>query len=196
MMADLSSAQMFHVPFTPHPPTEALSDHVSPTSEINVHYFSSDFSDHDGFLEAYKQVVAGAEKTAKAQTASAGGWTQEKDIPIPGTSEKGQAYVGIIGWNSMEAHEEWESSGDRDKALQKYKDQIKHESVTHSSLTQVQKGAGGVGDVDGGNVQEEILNPLDGGKSAPKTKADGTTTKNNDDLKGAANSLKKERAGR
>lgn len=105
--------------------------------------------------------------------------------------------MGLIGWNSVEAHTEWESRGSRDesKVLDKYKDQIKHTSVTHFSGTQVQKGAGGIGDITG-DVREEILNPQDGGKSAPKTRADGTTTKNNDDLKGTANSLKKERAGR
>lgn len=76
---------------------------------------------------------------------------------------------------------------------------LKHITVVHYSGTQVQKGAGGVGDLsDGGmpSVQGEILNPQGGEKVPPKTRSDGTTTKNNDDLKGAANSLKKERQGR
>jgi len=93
---------------------------------------------------------------------------------------------------------EWRATPSHDyniKLAEKYKDQIKHSSITHFSGTQVQKGAGGVGNVTA-DTQEEILNPHDAGKSAPKTRADGTTTKNNDDLKGASNSFKKERTGR
>lgn len=195
-IADIDSAQLFHCHFTPHPPSEALSDHVSPTTEIRVFYFASDFNDHDGAADMVKQQVANMEKEAKSHTASAGGWTEE-EVSIPGTSDKGKAYVALIGWQSMEAHMEWRATPAHEenlKIMDKYKDQIKHHSVTHFSGTQVQKGAGGVGDVTG-DAQEEILNPQDGGKSAPKTRTDGTTTKNNDDLSGAANSNKKSRVG-
>jgi len=196
-IADISSAQLYHSNLTPHPPTEALSDHVSPATEIAVYYFASDFQDHEGAADMVKQQVANVEKSAKTYTASAGGWTEE-EIAIPGTSDKGKAYVVLIGWQSMEAHMEWRATPPYEenmKLMEKYKDQIKHMSVSHFSGTQVQPGAGGVGDVTG-DVQEEILNPQGGGKSAPKTRADGTTTKNNDDLKGAANSTKKARQGR
>ena len=50
-MADLNSAQLFHSHFTPHLPSKGRSDHVSPTTAIEVVYFPSDFKDDDGFLE-------------------------------------------------------------------------------------------------------------------------------------------------
>ena len=78
---------------------------------------------------------------------------------------------------------------------------LKKLTVVHTAGTEISKG-GGVGSLGGNastSVQEEVLNPQGGGATGSggvKSRADGTTTKNNDDLKGAANSNKKERQGR
>ena len=199
-IADVSKAQLFHAHLTPHPATEALSDRVSPATEILTVYFPNDYSqaDQDQFLEDIKKLVKAIEDNAETYTGSAGGWVEE-EIPIPGTSDKGKAYIALIGWKSMEDHIAFRSHPalkENMHWLQEAKD-IKHYSVVHYSGTEVQPGPGGVGDSsDMPSAQEEILNPQEGGRNPPKTASDGTTTKNNDALKGAANSLKKERAGR
>ncbi|KAK5094249.1 hypothetical protein LTS08_008668 [Lithohypha guttulata] len=201
-IAVLDKAKLFHAHLSPHPPDEALSDHVSPVTEILNLYFPTDYSDADQntLVENMKKMVSIIEKEATTQKASAGGWVVE-DIEIPGTSEKGKCYQAFIGWDSVEAHMDFrnhQAFKDNIHLLRQAKD-LKHLQVVHYSGTQVNKGAGGVADLGGDAstaIQGEVLNPIEEGKSAPKSRSDGTTTKNNDDLKGAANSLKKERQGR
>lgn len=194
---------MYHTTYSPHPADSALSDHVSPATEILTVYFPADYSESDSskFVSDIKQLISVIEQNANTYKASAGGWVEEQ-LTIPGTSEKAKVYAALIGWTSMEDHlafRETQAFKDNIHLLRKAKD-LKHITVVHYSGTQVNKGAGGVGDLsDGGmpGVQGEILNPQAGGQKAPpKTAADGSTTKNNDDLKGAANSTKKERSGR
>ena len=165
-------------------------------------YFPSDYSqaDQDKFVEDIKKLVKAVEDNAETYTGSAGGWVQE-ELPIPGTSEKGKAYAAFIGWTSVEAHmqfRETQAFKDNIHFLRGAKD-LKKLTVVHTSGTEVQPGAGSVGDMSGGalpSAQEEILNPQAGGTASVKTTADGATTKNDDDFKGAANSQKKERQGR
>ena len=203
MMTEISQAQLYHTHLTPFPATEALSDRVSPSTEILMVYFPSDYSqaDQDKFVEDFKKLVKAIEDNADTYRGSAGGWVVE-DIPIPGTSDKGKAYSAFIGWRSMEDHMQFRDTKTfKDNAhwLTDAKE-LKHFTMVHYGGTEVQPGAGGVGDMSGSalpSAQEEILNPREGGvKGAPKTTADGTTTKNNDALKGAANALHKDRAGR
>lgn len=165
-------------------------------------YFPADYSDADKktFVENFKKLIAAVENNADTHKASAGGWVVEQ-LPIPGTSEKGLVWTALIGWESVEAHlafRQTQAFKDNIHWFRGAKD-IKHVDVVHYHGTQVTK-AGGVGDLSGDalpSVQGEILNPQVGGsKDPPKTAADGTTTKNNDDLKGAANALHKERVGR
>ncbi|KAJ9651890.1 hypothetical protein H2198_008854 [Neophaeococcomyces mojaviensis] len=202
-IADLkNNVSMYHANLKPHPATEALSDHVSPATEILMVFFPADYSEADQkkFEDDLKKLVAVIEKEAKTYTASAGGWVVE-EVDIPGTSEKGKAYQVLIGWQSVEAHlafRETQPFKDNIHLLRGAKD-LKTLAVTHYSGTQVTSGSGGVGDLGGGNmpdIQGEILNPQESGSKGPKTRADGTTTKNNDDLKGVANALHKERVGR
>lgn len=193
---------MFHTSYTPHPATSALSDHVSPATEILTVHFPTDYSEADQtkFVNDFKKLVSVIEENAKTYTASAGGWIEE-ELTIPGTDEKSKAYAALIGWTSMEDHlafRETQAFKDNIHLLRGAKD-LKKVEVVHYSGTQVNKGAGGVGDLGDGNmpsVQGEILNPQQGKQAPPKTASDGSTTKNNDDLKGAANSTKKERQGR
>lgn len=204
-IADINSAQIFHVHFKPHPAQQALSDSVSPTTEIGTIYFSPEIpeSEQQKFAETFKQQCQKiVDSSDKATGAAAGGWAVE-EVAIPGTSEKGKVYVGAIGWQSVEDHILWRNTPSHDenvKLFNQYVEYVKHTDIKHFSGTQVTSGGGGVADVPGPNVpdvQGEVLNPQVGGeKIAPKTRADGTTTKNNDTLKGAANSLHKARVGR
>lgn len=199
-IAKIDQAQLYHVHLTPHPADEVLSDHVSPATEILTLYFPANFSRKEEFVKNLKQFISTIENDSDTHTSSAGGWVEE-ELTIPGTSEKGTAYQCLLGWTSVEAHmahREKQSFKDNIHLIRGDKD-LKHLAVVHYHGTQINKGAGGVGDISDGNaplVQEEVLNPQAGKQDPPKTRSDGTTTKNNDDLKGAANSLKKERAGR
>lgn len=201
MIAVAEKAQIFHTHYSPHPADDSLADHISPATEILTFFFPTNYSESDQkkFEDDLKKMVAVIEKEATTYKASAGGWVVE-EIPIPDTSDKAKAYTALIGWESVEAHlafRETQAFKDNIHLLRQAKD-LKKLHVVHYHGTQVNKGAGGVGDFSAADMsaQEEVLNPQGGGKSAPKTAADGSTTKNNDDLKGAANSTKKERAGR
>lgn len=198
-IADFSKAELYHARLTPHPPEAALADHVSPCTEILRVFFPTNYSDSDQKKteEDIKKLVKAIEDNSDKYTGSAGGWVEE-DVSIPDSEEKGKVYLVLIGWKSMEDHmafRDTQAFKDNIHYLRGAKD-LKKFHVVHYSGTMVQPGAGGVGDESGYTAQEEVLNPQDPGPGAPKTRADGTTTKNNDDLKGASNSLKKERQGR
>jgi heme-degrading monooxygenase HmoA len=200
-ITDISKAQLYHTHLTPHPASEALSDHVSPVTEILLAFFPTDYSDADQkkFEDDLKKLVAAVEKNADTYTASAGGWVEE-EILIPDTTDKAKAYAVFIGWQSVEAHQtfrEHQSFKDNIHYVRQAKD-LRHLRVVHYSGTLVNKGGGGVADISGDaapSVQGEILNPQESQNKPPKTRADGTTTKNNDDLKGAANALHKPATG-
>lgn len=46
------------------------------------------------------------EKEAKNYKGSATGWAEE-EIDIPGTDEKAKAFVLLVGWTSVKAHQEF-----------------------------------------------------------------------------------------
>ena len=183
----------------PHPPDEVLSDHSSPATEILTFYFPKSI-DKEKFESDLKKFIKTIEDDSDTHTSSAGGWIEE-ELPLPGSDEKCLAYQCFLGWKSVEAHmahREKQSFKDNIHLIRGNKD-LKHLHVVHYHGTQINKGAGGAGDPSDGNaplIQGEVLNPTSGSKDPPKTRSDGTTTKNNDDLKGAANALHKERAGR
>lgn len=131
---------------------------------------------------------------------SAGGWVEED-------YKGGKLYVAVLGWESVEAHKK--------AAAEKFKDHMHiildmpnrtGLSGVHVSLQEQTGGGaafaapGGMGGEERGalptNAQEEVLNPHDQASGGVKTHSDGTTTKHNDDLRGAANEVHKERAGR
>lgn len=202
-ITELKSAQLSHAHFTPHPASQALSDHVSPVTEITVVIFSSGISEADQkkVADAFEQQCVNISKTSDKYTASAGGLFVE-ELPVPGTSEKGKAYIGLVGWQSMEDHMQWRSTSahqENVRLMKQFDEHIKHVDVKHYSGTQINPGGGGVADASGSSLptaQEEVLNPQGSAKNPPKTRADGTTTKNSDDRKGTANALHKERVGR
>lgn len=156
-IADLNSASIIHIPFKPHPAQQALSDHVSPTTEIGTVYFSSDIpeSEQNKFAEAFKQQCENIVKSSeKATGASAGGWAIE-EVTIPGTSEKGKVYIGLIGWQTMEDHIHWRNTVAHDeniKLFNQFEKYVKLVDIKHFSGTQINAGAGGVRDVSGPNA--------------------------------------------
>lgn len=133
-------AKAYHARFDPHPPQSALSDKISPTTEIVTMWFPTSISplDQENILESVKRFISVLEKEAKTYKASAGGWVDE-EIDISGTNEKGKAYVLLVGWDSVEAHMEF-------RQTQAFKDSIdlilgakdlKKIEAVHSTLKEV-----------------------------------------------------------
>jgi hypothetical protein len=96
---------LYHARFAPHSPTAAIKDIQSLVTEIITIYFPASYSleDQKTFEDSLERLIAVFEKNSDGYRASAGGWVEEELI-IPGSSEKAKAYVGCIGWRSVEAH--------------------------------------------------------------------------------------------
>jgi heme-degrading monooxygenase HmoA len=74
--------------------------------------------DKDKVANSVAFFISVFEKEAKNYKGSATGWVEE-DIDIPGTDEKGKAFVLLVGWTSVEAHQEFANT-------QAFKDNIHH----------------------------------------------------------------------
>lgn len=194
---------LYHANLAPHPATAALSNINAPATEILTAFFPASYSqaDQDKFEQDIKTLVGVIEKNADGYKGSAGGWIVEEPENEK-AGGKSKAYFAAIGWESVEAHlkfREHQAFKDNISLLREAKD-FKDLNVVHASLLEVQGSIGAEerGELGAGaaNPQEEILNPQNPGPGAPKTAADGSTSKNDAGEGGVGNSLKKERAGR
>lgn len=95
---------MHHAEFSRPASCEELSKPISPITEIVTIYFPVDIS-----ATARAKVVSDTELFRKACEGPAGckahtaGWVLE-DVDVPGQSEKGKAFVMLLGWDSIDAH--------------------------------------------------------------------------------------------
>ncbi len=91
---------MLHATFDPHPPSAALSVNNSVT-EVLTAYFASKDESYDGNIRKFVDVLEGL----GGFKAACGGWVIEdvEDEKV-GEEGKGKAYVGVVGWESVEAH--------------------------------------------------------------------------------------------
>jgi len=189
---------LFHVPFTPHPASHVLSDTNSPVTELITFYIdpSTENSAVEEPIKKFITILEDAMKDVPEYKGSAGGFAEEKVHNAKAGAEC-KAYVALIGWESVEAHK-------TNAAKPALKDNVhlltglpglKDMSVTHAKLTESSSLTGGAAPASA-SAQEEILNPQDPGQGAPKTKSDGSTTKHDDALRGAAGQVHKEREGR
>lgn len=89
---------MRHANLTPHPPTAALGT-ASPVTEVLTCYFGE--KGDEGFESKYKQVIKITSENAEGFKGAVGGWVVE-DVEYEG--KKGKAFVGLVGWESVEAH--------------------------------------------------------------------------------------------
>lgn len=88
---------MRHANLTPHPPTAALGT-TSPVTEVLTCFFEREV---DGFQSKFNQLVKAVADNSEGFKAASGGWVLE-DVEYEG--KKGKAYVGLVGWESVEAH--------------------------------------------------------------------------------------------
>lgn len=88
---------MYHANLTPHPPTAAVGT-ASPVTEVLTCYFEKE---DDGFESKVNQLIKVISENAEGFKAASGGWVIE-DVEYEG--KKGKAYVGVLGWESVEAH--------------------------------------------------------------------------------------------
>lgn len=199
--------KFFHTHFTPHPASAALSDTNAPVTEI-VRWYIDPSADTSKVESNVKDLVKVIEANATGYKGSAGGWSVE-EVESPNGGHKCKIYAAVLGWESKEAHMNFrETQHFKDNAhLIKELPGLKDASMEHAKLQEITGGgtsvgaAGGLGADERGApmtnpVQGEVLNPQAGQQEPPKTRSDGTTVKHNDDLKGAANEVHKERAGR
>lgn len=183
---------LYHVGFQPHPASAALSDTNSPVTEVLTLYFeqSVDISKVESEL---KKFVSGVEESIKDNSlkGSAGGWSEE-EVSNEKAGGKAKVYVAVIGWESVEAHNNAKKGFESSMPILKGLPGLKDVHMVHVKFTE--QNGGGFGAEEQGatnSAQEEVLNPQDPGKGAPKTRSDGTTVKHNDALKGAANEVHK-----
>lgn len=88
---------MHHANLTPHPPTAALGA-ASPVTEIFTCYLEKE---NEGFQSKVEQLIKATSDNAEGFKGWAGGWVLE-DVKYK--EKKGKAYVGLVGWESVEAH--------------------------------------------------------------------------------------------
>lgn len=163
----------------------ALSETSAPATEIFAAYFPLDYSDSQkSKFEKDMETLKTAFQEIPGFKGAAAGWSIEEVPYEKAEGGKAKVCVVLLGWESVDAHKQ----GTQTKP---FKDNIHllaeagyiGTSMTHINATTVSGGGLGPeerGAIGGGaaDAQEEILNPQDPGPGAPKSRADGTTTKN------------------
>lgn len=97
---------MLHATFTPHPPSSSSSSAAlgaphTPVTEVLTCYFESDEngSKADGFESRFDKFIASI--SGGGFKGAARGWVVEE---VEYKGEKRRAFVGLVGWESVEAH--------------------------------------------------------------------------------------------
>ena len=96
------SLSLIHANFNPHPPSAAVSPTTSPVTEV----FTAYFHEHsDSYVGAVDKAFKTLKDKAEGCKATARGWVvEEVEDERVGKGKKGRAFVGCIGWESVEAH--------------------------------------------------------------------------------------------
>ena len=96
---------MYHANLNPHPPSAAVSSTSSPVTECLTCYFSSL---DPAYKENYNKFITAVSEKADGPKAAAGGWlVEEVEHEKIGSGKKGKAFVGFLGWESVEAHKKF-----------------------------------------------------------------------------------------
>lgn len=95
---------VYHAALSPSPPRRTLSKAHSPVVEIVTISFPANLPQASqntvtADIRKFRDVL----ESPGGCNASAGGWVLE-DMLIPGSDEKGKAFVMMFGWDSVEAH--------------------------------------------------------------------------------------------
>ena len=95
---------MYHANLNPHPPSAAVSSTSSPVTECLTCYFSEL---DPAYEEDFNKFIAAVKENAKGARA-AGGWlVEDVEHEKIGSGKKGKAFVGFLGWESVEAHQKF-----------------------------------------------------------------------------------------
>lgn len=89
---------LYHANLTPHPATAAALGTASPVTEVLTCYFEKE---DDGFESKVNRLFKAVSENAEGFKGAAGGWVIE-DVEYQ--EKKGKAYLGVLGWESVEAH--------------------------------------------------------------------------------------------
>jgi hypothetical protein len=134
----------YHVQFESHHPDTILNVTTAPKVEIATMWFPTSYTPEDKEQTAKNAGVflSMLEKKARDYKGSATGWVCE-DIDVPGTDEKGKAFVMLIGWASVKAHTDFTNSQvfkDNIHIIMNAKDLKKIEAVHTSFMEIIGKG--------------------------------------------------------
>lgn len=133
-ITDLSKIHAFHTHLEPHPADQVLHDETSPVTEIFMAYFPKDYLDasQHSFVKRIETFLANIQPGATETTGYSGGWSVE-DLPIPGSTDQGKAFMALFGWQSLEAHGDFVKTETfkENRHLIDQVDQLLHKEVVH-----------------------------------------------------------------
>lgn len=131
---------LYHVPFDPHPPSDALT--LGGATEVLRIFFPASYSDEDTktFEARWAQFAQAITSDTPDVKAVSIGWAVE-ELTIPGTEDKAKVFQAVIGWTTMQHHLDYRSSQtfkDNIPLLRGAKD-VKSVSVFHITTQEVKK---------------------------------------------------------
>ena len=136
-ITDMTQIHAFHTHVQPHPADQVLHEETSPVTELFTAYFPKDYSEvkqreYVRRLETLVENVKTEGATENPIKGYSGGWAVE-DLVVPGTEEKGKAFLAIFGWESVEKHREVAGSDafKRNRYLIDEVEGLRHRDVVH-----------------------------------------------------------------
>ena len=101
---------MHHANLTPHPPSAALSHTTSPVTGILTFVLPSQDESFEKNVNKFLDIV---KEKAEGFKAAAQGWIiEDVEHENLGSGKKGKAFVGMIGWESLDAHMKFRETSD------------------------------------------------------------------------------------
>lgn len=100
---------LYHVHFKTHPPADAFT--LGAVTEVLQMYFPASYSDEDvkAFEARYEEFATITSAATPDVKAVFPGWSVE-EVTIPGSEEKGKAFVLVIAWTTLQHHMDYRNS--------------------------------------------------------------------------------------
>ena len=90
----------------------------APVTEFFVTYFTPDYSNESSYSSAFSKWTDVAKSSSDGVQGSAYGWSYGSDLEAKEPSgkskfggAKGKAFIGAIGWSSLDAHSAFKGTG-------------------------------------------------------------------------------------
>ena len=173
---------MIHLDLEPQSP-RFFSPTVSGALEIITIYFDQAHlpttMQHDFTERVRKFLLVLQEHASPGFKGSAKGFSNEHDLVNPKTQGKGQVFMVVIGWESIDVHMKFRETDQFKSAIKDMQsDAMKGITMQHIHPEDFMVGTGGTGAMPG-DAQDEILNPQGNKGVAPEARKDGSTKRSN-----------------